>query len=191
MSTITDIGHDVFVADPLPMNGPGPLPNGAPRTFQPLAVTLIHGRQDAVLVDPPLTREQAEQVGDWVEASGKRLTHIVAGVVSVGGALPQVGDGPEPYPASGTCPRPASARRSHRRAPGRCARPRFGQRFPVSAFPGPSPTRLPRPWSPDCGQTREVGLPPASFAYPTAAADRGYAARRIVPPEIRVEWLIL
>lgn len=77
MSTITDIGHDVFVADPLPMNGPGPLPNGAPRTFQPLAVTLIHGRQDAVLVDPPLTREQAEQVGDWVEASGKRLTHIV------------------------------------------------------------------------------------------------------------------
>ncbi|MFI6006000.1 MBL fold metallo-hydrolase [Streptomyces sp. NPDC051366] len=78
MSTITDIGHDVFVADPLPMNAPGPLPNGAPRAFQPLAVTLIHGRQDAVLVDPPLTREQAEQVGDWVEASGKRLTHIVA-----------------------------------------------------------------------------------------------------------------
>lgn len=78
MSTITDIGHEVFVADPLPMNGPGPLPGGAPRAFQPLAVTLIHGRQDAVLVDPPLTREQAEQVGDWVEASGKRLTHIVA-----------------------------------------------------------------------------------------------------------------
>lgn len=78
MSTITDIGHEVFVADPLPMNGPGPLPGGAPRAFQPLAVTLIHGRQDAVLVDAPLTLEQAEQVGDWVEASGKRLTHIVA-----------------------------------------------------------------------------------------------------------------
>ncbi|MEU9161331.1 MBL fold metallo-hydrolase [Streptomyces sp. NPDC048424] len=78
MSTTADIGYDVFVADPLPMNGPGPLPNGAPRAFQPLAVTLIQGRREAVLVDPPLTREQAEQVGEWVEASGKRLTHIVA-----------------------------------------------------------------------------------------------------------------
>ncbi|MCU7826391.1 MBL fold metallo-hydrolase [Kitasatospora sp. DSM 101779] len=68
----------MFVADPLPMNGPGPLPDGQPRSFQPSAVTLIHGLHDAVLVDPPLTREQAEQVADWVEASGKRLTHIVA-----------------------------------------------------------------------------------------------------------------
>lgn len=77
-NTNTDFGYDVFVADPLPMNGPGPLPNGQPRGFQPIAVTLVHGRHDAVLVDPPLTREQAEKVGDWVEASGKRLTHIVA-----------------------------------------------------------------------------------------------------------------
>ncbi|MFD4320729.1 MBL fold metallo-hydrolase [Streptomyces sp. NPDC058548] len=73
-----DIGYDVFVADPLPMSGPGPLPDGQPRAFQPLAVTLIHGRHDAVLVDPPLTREQADAVGDWIEASGRRLTHIVA-----------------------------------------------------------------------------------------------------------------
>ncbi|MFD4503711.1 MBL fold metallo-hydrolase [Streptomyces sp. NPDC058457] len=71
------LGYDVFVADPLPVAGPGPLPNGEPRTFQPIAVTLIHGTQDAVLVDPPLTLDQAQAVGDWVEASGKRLTHIV------------------------------------------------------------------------------------------------------------------
>ncbi|MGW7545044.1 MBL fold metallo-hydrolase [Streptomyces sp. NPDC054770] len=79
MSTSTDsgLGYDVFVADPLPMAGPGPLPDGEPRAFQPIAVTLIHGTQDAVLVDPPLTLEQAQAVGDWVEASGKRLTHIV------------------------------------------------------------------------------------------------------------------
>ncbi|MEU4493766.1 MBL fold metallo-hydrolase [Streptomyces sp. NPDC023998] len=76
-NTNVDIGYDVFVADPLPMSGPA-LPNGQPRVFQPIAVTLIHGRQDAVLIDPPLTRQQAEKVGDWVEASGKRLTHIVA-----------------------------------------------------------------------------------------------------------------
>jgi DNA-binding transcriptional LysR family regulator len=39
--------------------------------------------------------------------------------------------------------------------------------------------------------TREVGLPPVSFADYTAAADPGITARRIVRPEIRVEWSIL
>lgn len=39
--------------------------------------------------------------------------------------------------------------------------------------------------------TREVGLPPASFAYHTAAADHGVVARKIVEPEITVEWSIL
>ncbi|MCX5095222.1 hypothetical protein OOK36_41540 [Streptomyces sp. NBC_00365] len=50
MSTNTNtnsaLGYDVFVADPLPMAGPGPLPNGEPRNFQPIAVTLIHGTRD-------------------------------------------------------------------------------------------------------------------------------------------------
>ncbi|WP_371596773.1 MBL fold metallo-hydrolase [Streptomyces sp. NBC_00564] len=78
MSTDTAISYDVFVADPLPMKASGLLPNGEPRRYQPIAVTLVHGRQDAVLVDPPLTTDQAVAVGDWVEASGKRLTHIVA-----------------------------------------------------------------------------------------------------------------
>ncbi len=27
-NTNTDMGYDLFVADPLQMNGPGPLPNG-------------------------------------------------------------------------------------------------------------------------------------------------------------------
>ncbi|MFJ3793383.1 MBL fold metallo-hydrolase [Kitasatospora sp. NPDC090091] len=78
MTTDTALGYDVFVLDPSPLTGSGPLPNGEPRRYQPIAVTLVHGRQDAVLVDPPLTTEQAQRVGDWVEASGKRLTHIVA-----------------------------------------------------------------------------------------------------------------
>ena len=46
--------------------------------FSPLATTLIDGRNDAVLVDSPLTTEQANAVGDWIEATGKRLTHIFA-----------------------------------------------------------------------------------------------------------------
>src|ERR1700688_4644126 len=78
MSTTGTLGYDVFVAEPIPQNVPGPLPNGEPHVFQPLAVTLIRGERDAVLVDPPLTEDQAALVGDWVVASGKRLTHIVA-----------------------------------------------------------------------------------------------------------------
>lgn len=70
------LSYDVFVADPLPLAGS--LPTGEPRRYQPIAVTLIQGERDAVLVDPPLTTEQATAAGDWVESSGKRLTHIFA-----------------------------------------------------------------------------------------------------------------
>lgn len=34
------------------------------------------GRHDAVLVDPPLTVEQAGEVGDWIAASGRELRQI-------------------------------------------------------------------------------------------------------------------
>jgi hypothetical protein len=39
--------------------------------------------------------------------------------------------------------------------------------------------------------TREVGLPPASFALHAAAAEPSVVACRIVQPEIPVEWSIL
>jgi glyoxylase-like metal-dependent hydrolase (beta-lactamase superfamily II) len=46
--------------------------------WSPLSTTLIYGDNDAVLVDPPFTREQARAVGEWVRASNKNLTHIFA-----------------------------------------------------------------------------------------------------------------
>jgi glyoxylase-like metal-dependent hydrolase (beta-lactamase superfamily II) len=46
--------------------------------FSPLSVTLVHGERDAVLVDPPMTRDQADDVASWIEAHGKNLTHIFA-----------------------------------------------------------------------------------------------------------------
>nr|WP_236646980.1 MBL fold metallo-hydrolase [Micromonospora acroterricola] len=70
--------YEVFVADPLPLAVSEPVPNGDRRMFSPLSVTLISGSRDAVLVDPPLTRAQADQVAAWVAASGRRLTHIFA-----------------------------------------------------------------------------------------------------------------
>jgi len=72
------ISYDVFVADPIAQAVTELVPNGDRRMFSPLSVTLIKGERDAVLVDPPLTREQAADVAAWVKASGKNLTHIFA-----------------------------------------------------------------------------------------------------------------
>jgi glyoxylase-like metal-dependent hydrolase (beta-lactamase superfamily II) len=78
MSTDGTLGYDVFVSDPIPQNVTGLLPNGERHMFSPLASTLIYGGNDAVLVDAPLTNDQAKAVGAWVEASGKTLTRIFA-----------------------------------------------------------------------------------------------------------------
>src|SRR6202008_3696480 len=66
----------VFVTTQIPQSGRGPLPDGSTRMWSPITSTLIMGRRDAVLVDPPLTSEQAAQVGDWVAASGRDLRQI-------------------------------------------------------------------------------------------------------------------
>jgi glyoxylase-like metal-dependent hydrolase (beta-lactamase superfamily II) len=71
----THLGYDIFVSGSIPQNNQ-PLPNGDRPVWSPLSTTLIHGRTDAVLVDPPFTREQAHAVIDWVQASNKELTHI-------------------------------------------------------------------------------------------------------------------
>lgn len=68
--------HEVFVTTQIPQSGRGPLPDGSTRMWSPITSTLIMGRHDAVLVDPPLTTAQAADVGDWVAASGRELRHI-------------------------------------------------------------------------------------------------------------------
>ncbi|WP_199517137.1 MBL fold metallo-hydrolase [Nucisporomicrobium flavum] len=73
----TPLRYEVLVTEQIPQNVTGLVPNGDRRIFSPLSITLVSGERDAVLVDPPLTSEQTEVVGDWVEAKGKRLTHIV------------------------------------------------------------------------------------------------------------------
>jgi hypothetical protein len=67
MSANNVLSYDVFVSDPIPQNVTGLLPNGETHMFSPLSTTLIYGKNDAVLVDPPLTTDQAKAVGDWVE----------------------------------------------------------------------------------------------------------------------------
>lgn len=57
------------VSDDLP---PGELR----RMWSPTAATLIHGQQDAVLVDPLMTAAEGEDLAGWIGATGKNLTTI-------------------------------------------------------------------------------------------------------------------
>lgn len=75
---MTELRYDVLVSDGLRRQRSMRLPDGGPIVSSPLASTLILGQTDAVLVDPPFTREQVHTVGDWIEQSGKRLTYIYA-----------------------------------------------------------------------------------------------------------------
>jgi glyoxylase-like metal-dependent hydrolase (beta-lactamase superfamily II) len=75
MTSIENLTYDVFVNDPPPQDN-GLLPNGEPKLFSPQASTLILGREDAVLTDPGMTRDQARALGDWVAGKGRNLTDI-------------------------------------------------------------------------------------------------------------------
>jgi glyoxylase-like metal-dependent hydrolase (beta-lactamase superfamily II) len=77
-SAPSSLAYEVLVQEGTPRAGGERLPNGEGLVSSPLTSTLIFGDEDAVLVDPPLTIEQTERAGDWVERSGKRLTHIYA-----------------------------------------------------------------------------------------------------------------
>lgn len=75
---MTDLRYDTFVCDGL-RRAQGPrLPDGSPIFSSPLTSTLVLGDAEAVLVDPPFTREQVRGVGDWIERSGRRLTYVYA-----------------------------------------------------------------------------------------------------------------
>ncbi|MEU3795220.1 MBL fold metallo-hydrolase [Streptomyces fructofermentans] len=75
---MTELRYDVMVLDGMRRNRADRLPDGSPIVSSPLACTLILGESDAVLVDPPLTREQVQRIGDWIEGQGRRLIHIYA-----------------------------------------------------------------------------------------------------------------
>jgi len=74
MNQSGDLAYDVFVNDPPPQDGS--LPNGEPKRFSPMASTLIYGRDNAVLTDPGMTKEQARVLGDWVAGKGRNVTDI-------------------------------------------------------------------------------------------------------------------
>src|SRR5713226_8352109 len=69
---------DVFLAPSIPAIAPDVPPGETERPWPPISSTLISGERDAVLVDTPITVDQARALANWVLASGKNLTTIYA-----------------------------------------------------------------------------------------------------------------
>ena len=75
---MSELHYEVMVHEGLRRHRGQRLPDGSPIVSSPVTSTLIYGDHDAVLVDPPFTRDQVQRVGDWIENSGKKLTYIYA-----------------------------------------------------------------------------------------------------------------
>src|SRR5438309_7083409 len=67
---------DVFLAPSIPAITSDLPPGEKQRPWPPISSTLISGERDAVLVDTPITVEQARALANWVAARGKNLTAI-------------------------------------------------------------------------------------------------------------------
>jgi glyoxylase-like metal-dependent hydrolase (beta-lactamase superfamily II) len=74
----TVLGWDVFLAPSIPAITDELPPGEKERPWPPISSTLIFGERDAVLVDTPITVEQARALANWVVASAKNLTTIYA-----------------------------------------------------------------------------------------------------------------
>jgi glyoxylase-like metal-dependent hydrolase (beta-lactamase superfamily II) len=66
----------VFLAPSIPAITSDLPPGEKQRPWPPISSTLISGERDAVLVDAPITVEQAHALANWIAASGKNLTTI-------------------------------------------------------------------------------------------------------------------
>jgi hypothetical protein len=69
---------DVFLAPSIPAIAIDLAPGERERPWPPISSTLISGERDAVLVDTPITVEQARALANWVVASGENLTTVYA-----------------------------------------------------------------------------------------------------------------
>src|SRR5437870_3429069 len=69
---------DVFLAASIPAITSDLPPGEKQRPWPPISSTLISGERDAVLVDTPITVEQARALANWVAARGKNLTTTYA-----------------------------------------------------------------------------------------------------------------
>ncbi|MEU3183160.1 MBL fold metallo-hydrolase [Streptomyces sp. NPDC006923] len=70
-----DLRYDVHVSGMFPVAG-GALADGSPSQWSPLAHTLVHGADEALLTDPPITRAQADELIAWVTGHDVTLKYV-------------------------------------------------------------------------------------------------------------------
>jgi glyoxylase-like metal-dependent hydrolase (beta-lactamase superfamily II) len=73
---MSDLNLDVHIAPMRPMEGAPPQGPGDEPTWSPMSATLIHGREEAILVDTLVTFDQVDALADWIDGFGKRLVGI-------------------------------------------------------------------------------------------------------------------
>jgi glyoxylase-like metal-dependent hydrolase (beta-lactamase superfamily II) len=75
---VSTLRADVYVASGIPFPAPKVLPEFVTPVWSPMAITLISGHREAVLVDALLTSGQADDLADWVSSviPNKSLTTI-------------------------------------------------------------------------------------------------------------------
>jgi len=76
ISTMSTLRADVYVAPQISFKKPDGKPGGF---WSPISCTLIHGDNEAILVDTPITDAQTKDLADWMEKilnGRKRLTTI-------------------------------------------------------------------------------------------------------------------
>lgn len=76
ISSPTKLGYEILVTDGIARSGGAKLPSGEPIISSPITSTLIFGRTDAILIDPPMSIQQTREVIDWIVRSGKNLKYI-------------------------------------------------------------------------------------------------------------------
>ncbi len=74
----TSLTWDLFLAPSIPAITSDVPPGETERPWPPISSTLISGERDAVLVDTPITVEQARALVTWLVARGRNLTTIYA-----------------------------------------------------------------------------------------------------------------
>ena len=72
----TSLTWDVHVAPSEPLSATDLAPGEEARSWSPISATLISGERDAVLVDALLTVGQADDLAEWIDAHGKKLTTV-------------------------------------------------------------------------------------------------------------------
>jgi glyoxylase-like metal-dependent hydrolase (beta-lactamase superfamily II) len=73
---MAELKYSVYVAPPKPVVSDDLPPGESRRMWSPTASTLIHGEQDAILVDPLLTIDESRALADWVVAAGMNMSAI-------------------------------------------------------------------------------------------------------------------